>query len=66
MLTHGLYQYKLTFIYLKIMIINPGHIFVQKAFLVSLFSVGLIIEGSFGLQNGLGLTIMANNDSFKY
>ena len=46
---------------LKIPIIRPGLIFVQKAFLlgsfsgVSLFSEGLIIGRNFAFQNGLGL-----------
>ena len=43
--------------YRKIPIISPGLIFVQKAFLVSLFSEGLIIGWNFAFQNGLGLTI---------
>ena len=42
-------------------IISPGLIFVQKAFLVdlfsgSLFSEGLIIGWNFAFQNGLDLT----------
>ena len=45
----------------KIPIISPGLIFVQKAFLLGLFSVELIFGGSyyarnFVFQNGLGLT----------
>ena len=48
--------------YHKIPIISPGLIFVQKAFMVSLFSGELISEGhivggNFAFQNGLGLTI---------
>ena len=43
--------------YRKIPIISPGLIFVQKAFLVSLFSEGLITGWNFAFQNGLGLTI---------
>ena len=47
--------------YHKRSIISPGLIFVQKAFLLGLltgssFSEGLIFEGSFTFQNGLGLT----------
>ena len=41
----------------KIAIITPGLIFVQKAFLVRLFSEGLIIGRNFAFQNGLSLTI---------
>ena len=41
----------------KIPIINPGLIFVQKAFLLGLFTEGLIIGRNFAFQNGLGLTI---------
>ena len=43
--------------YRKIPIISPGLIFVQKAFLVSLFSEGLIFGWNFAFQNGSGLTI---------
>ena len=48
--------------YCKIPIISPGLIFVQKAFLLSLFlgallSDGLIIGRNFAFQNGLGLII---------
>ena len=43
--------------YRKIPIISPGFIFVQKAFLLGLFSGELIIGGNFALQNGFGLTI---------
>ena len=39
------------------MIIRPGLIFVQKAFLLGLFSEGLIIGRNFAFQNWLGLTI---------
>ena len=41
--------------YRKIPIISPGVIFVQKAFLLGLFSEGFIIGGNFAFQNGLGL-----------
>ena len=49
-------------LYHKILIISPGLIFFQKAFLLglfsgSLFSQGLIIGRHFAFQNGLGLTI---------
>ena len=44
-------------IYRKIPIISPGLIFVQKAFLLGLFSEGLIIGRNFAFQNELGLTI---------
>ena len=49
-------------VYRKIPIISPGLIFVQKAFLLSLFleeliSEGLIIGKNFAFQNGLGLTM---------
>ena len=43
--------------YRKIPIISPGLIFVQKAFLLGLFSEGLIIGRNFAFRNGLGLTI---------
>ena len=48
--------------YRKIPIISPRLIFVQKAFLLGLFSgelfsEGLIIGRNFAFQNGLGLTI---------
>ena len=43
--------------YRKIPIISPGLIFVQKAFLLGLFSDGLIIGRNFVLQNALALTI---------
>ena len=37
---------------------NPaGLIFVSKAFLVGLFSEGLLLEGIFAFQNELALTI---------
>ena len=38
-------------------VINPGLIFIQKATLLCLFLEGLVIEGNFVFQNGLGLTI---------
>ena len=38
--------------YREILIISPGLIFVQRAFLLGLFSEGLTIGGNFGLQNG--------------
>ena len=47
------------FTHRKIPIISPGLIFVQKAFLLGLFSSfseGLIIGRNFAFQNGLGLT----------
>ena len=47
--------------YHKIRIICPGLIFVQKAFLVGLFSEGLINGGNFAFQNGLDLTIKTAN-----
>ena len=43
--------------YRKIPIISPGLIFVQKAFLLGLFSEELIIGRNFAFRNGLGLTI---------
>ena len=43
--------------YRKIPAISPGLMFVPKAFLVDLFSEGLIIGGNFGFQNALDLTI---------
>ena len=43
-------------IYHKVLIISPGLIFVQKAFLLGLFSGELFSEG-LAFQNGLGLTI---------
>ena len=48
--------------YRKIPIISPGLIFVQKAFLLGLFSGELIFGGAycwreFAFKNGLGLTI---------
>ena len=42
--------------YRKILLISPGLIFAQKAFLLGLFSEGLIIGGKFAFQNGLDLT----------
>ena len=47
--------------YRKIPIISPGLIFIQKAFLLglfsgSLFSEGLVIGRNFAFQNGLGST----------
>ena len=49
--------YKLVILYRKILIISPGLLFVQKAFLLGLFSEGLVIGRKFAFQNGLGLTI---------
>ena len=43
-------------LYRKIPIIGPGLIFVQKPFLLGLFSEGLIIGNNFALQSGLALT----------
>ena len=48
--------------------ISPGLIFVQKAFLLdlfsgSLFSERLIIGGNFAFQNGLYLTIKIAQDT---
>ena len=48
--------------------ISPWLIFVQKTFLVglfsgSLFSEGLIIGGNFAFPNGLGLTIKTANSN---
>ena len=45
----------------KIPIISPGLIFVQKAFLLGLFSEGLIFGRNFAFQNGLDLTIKIVN-----
>ena len=57
--------------YRKIPIISPGLIliFVQKTFLLglfsgNLFSEGLIIERNFAFQNGLGLTVKTANSNF--
>ena len=41
----------------KIQIIRPGLKFVPKAFMLGIFSEGLIIGGNFAFQNGLALTI---------
>ena len=43
-------------VYHKVLIVSPGLIFVQKAFLVGLFLGRLIFGGRFALQNGFGLT----------
>ena len=43
--------------YRKIPIISPGLIFVQKAFLLGLFSEEPIIGRNFSFQNGFGLSI---------
>ena len=43
--------------YRKIPTISAGLIFVQKTFLVGLFSEGLIIGGNFAFQIALDLTI---------
>ena len=43
--------------YRKFPIISPGLIFVQKAFLLGLFSGELIFGSNFAFQNGLSLTI---------
>ena len=57
------YQKHKTIEYRKIQIVSPGLIFVQKAFLLGLFSgelifsERLIIGRNFVFQNGLGLTI---------
>ena len=50
------------FTYCKILIISPGLIFVQKAFLLGLFSGSLFLERliigwNFAFQNGLGLSL---------
>ena len=45
--------------YRKIPIISPGLIFVQKAFMVGLFSEGPIIGENFAFQNGLDMKIKA-------
>ena len=43
--------------YHKFPLISRGLIFVQRAFLLGLFSGELIIGGNFAFQNGLDLTI---------
>ena len=51
-------QRRLGIRYHKIPIISPGLLFVQKAFLLGLFSVVLIFRGAFyGGGGGLGLAI---------
>ena len=56
--------------YGKILIISPGPIFVQKAYLMgfwgSLFSEGLIIGRNFAFQNGLGFTIKTANSNSRW
>ena len=52
------------------MIIRPGLIFVQKTFLLGLFSGEIIEEapiigGNFAFQNGLGLTIKIAQNTKK-
>ena len=56
--------------YRKIPIISPGLIFVQKAFLLGLFSgelifdffsEGLVIGSNFAFQNGIGFSKTAKN-----
>ena len=60
-------------VYRKIPITSPGLIFVQKAFLLGLFSgslflEGLIIGGNFAFQNGLDLTMktVSTNSPWAY
>ena len=43
--------------YRKHLIVSPGLIFVQQAFLLGLFSGELIIGGNFAFKNGLDLAI---------
>ena len=43
--------------YCKIPIIRPGLIFIQKAFLLGLFSEGLVIRMYFAFQNRFSLSI---------
>ena len=63
---HGLRCLQLILGYRKIPIISPGLIFVQKAFLLGLFSGELIFGGAYywrevAFRNGLGLTIKTAN-----
>ena len=62
----GIFNFK----YRKILIIRPGLIFVQKTFLLGLFSgelieEALIIGGNFAFQNGLGLTMKIAQNTKK-
>ena len=49
--------------YRKIPMISPGLIFVQKAFLLGLFSEGLVIGRNFAFQNGFGLSIKTSSSN---
>ena len=52
-------------LYRKIPIVSPGLIFVQKAFLLGLFSEGFIVGTNFAFQNRLTSTIKTAENTTK-